>query len=135
MRCTDALSCLLVKYLRAYVGYTGAIHSLWVVGSDPPGSLIILIHCKSDIQHQNWNNAIHAIPSGNINFFVPMIEILLHSGRTVGASWHERKTQEREISRQGFYIPWTKAEINPVLGKAPKSMRHGTTNSRWGTEQ
>ena len=35
-------------------------------------------------------------------------------------SWHERKTQERETSRHGFYIPWTKAEINPVLGKAPK---------------
>ena len=35
-------------------------------------------------------------------------------------SWHERKTQERETSRHGFYIPWTKAEINPVLGKTPK---------------
>ena len=35
-------------------------------------------------------------------------------------SWHERKTQERETSRHGFYIPWKKAEINPVLGKAPK---------------
>ena len=35
-------------------------------------------------------------------------------------SWHERKTQERETSRHGFCIPWTKAEINPILGKAPK---------------
>ena len=35
-------------------------------------------------------------------------------------SWHERKTQERESSRHGFYMPWTKAELNPVLGKTPK---------------
>ena len=35
-------------------------------------------------------------------------------------SWHERKTQERETSCHGFYIPWTKAEINSVLGMTPK---------------
>ena len=35
-------------------------------------------------------------------------------------NWHEMKMQEREVSRRGFYIPWTKAEINPVLGNAPK---------------
>ncbi len=34
--------------------------------------------------------------------------------------WHERKIQEREASRRSFYIPWTKAEINQVLGNAPK---------------
>ena len=34
--------------------------------------------------------------------------------------WHEVKVQEREVSRRGFYVPWTKVEINPVLGNAPK---------------
>lgn len=34
--------------------------------------------------------------------------------------WHEMKMQEREVSRRGFYVPWTKAEINPILGNAPK---------------
>ncbi len=34
--------------------------------------------------------------------------------------WHERKIQEREPSRRGFYVPWTKPEINAVLGNAPK---------------
>lgn len=34
--------------------------------------------------------------------------------------WHETKIEEREVSRSGFYIPWTKAEINPVLGNDPK---------------
>ena len=34
--------------------------------------------------------------------------------------WHERKTQEREASRCGQYIPWTKNNINPMLGNAPK---------------
>ena len=36
------------------------------------------------------------------------------------AKWHEGKIQERETSRHGFYIPWTKDEINPILAKAPK---------------
>lgn len=36
------------------------------------------------------------------------------------ARWHERKIQEREPSRRGFYVPWTKPEINSVLGNAPK---------------
>ncbi len=39
---------------------------------------------------------------------------------TETTKWHERKMQEREASRRGFYIPWTKAEINPVLGNTPK---------------
>lgn len=34
--------------------------------------------------------------------------------------WHETKIEKREVSRSGFYIPWTKAEINSVLGNAPK---------------
>lgn len=34
--------------------------------------------------------------------------------------WHETKTQEREASRRGYYIPWTKSGLNPVLGNAPK---------------
>ena len=33
---------------------------------------------------------------------------------------HERKIQEREVSRRGFYAPWTRADINPVLGSSPK---------------
>lgn len=36
------------------------------------------------------------------------------------ARWHEVKTQEREVSRHGFYISWTKAKINPILENAPK---------------
>ena len=36
------------------------------------------------------------------------------------AKWHEVKTQEREVSRRGFYIPWTETKINPILGNAPK---------------
>lgn len=34
---------------------------------------------------------------------------------------YTRKTQERETSHHGFYVPWKKAEINPVLRKAPKN--------------
>jgi len=34
--------------------------------------------------------------------------------------WHERKTQEREASRSGQYIPWTKNNINATLGNVPK---------------
>ncbi len=34
--------------------------------------------------------------------------------------WHETKIEEREVSHHGYYIPWTKAEINPILGKTPK---------------
>ena len=33
---------------------------------------------------------------------------------------HERKTQEREASRYGYYIPWTKNSINPILGSTSK---------------
>lgn len=36
------------------------------------------------------------------------------------AKWHEVKTQEREVSRRGFYIPWTEAKINAIHGNAPK---------------
>ena len=35
-------------------------------------------------------------------------------------SWHERKTEEREVSRCGYYVPWTKNSINPILGSTPK---------------
>lgn len=34
--------------------------------------------------------------------------------------WHELKMQEREVSRHGFYVLSTKAEINPILANAPK---------------
>lgn len=34
--------------------------------------------------------------------------------------WHEKMIQERGVSRRGFYIPWTKAEIQLLLGNAPK---------------
>ena len=34
--------------------------------------------------------------------------------------WQEMKMQETEVSPRGFYVPWTKAEINPILGNAPK---------------
>ena len=47
-------------------------------------------------------------------------EILAQAQSRELAKWHEVKTQEREVSRRGFYIPWTKANINPVLGNAPK---------------
>ena len=40
-------------------------------------------------------------------------------------SWHERKIQEREPSRHGFYVPWTKPEIISVLGNAPKKYAAG----------
>ena len=33
--------------------------------------------------------------------------------------WHEKNIQEREVSRRGFYIPWTKG-VHPVLGNAAK---------------
>lgn len=37
--------------------------------------------------------------------------------------WHEMKMREREVSRRGFYVPWTKADINPILENAPKKIR------------
>lgn len=40
--------------------------------------------------------------------------------------WHEAKTQERENSRRGYYIPWKKAGINPTLANASKSTPHDT---------
>ena len=36
------------------------------------------------------------------------------------ARWHEIKTQERESSRRGFYVPWIKGKINGVLGNTSK---------------
>ncbi len=47
-------------------------------------------------------------------------ENLAQARRKEHAKWHEVKTQEREVSRQGFYIPWTETKINPILGNAPK---------------
>lgn len=51
------------------------------------------------------------------------------------AKWHEMKTQEREISRQGFYIPWTETKINPILGNTPKNTPHDIFSLRWDTAQ
>ena len=34
--------------------------------------------------------------------------------------WHEVKTQERDISRRGYYVPWTKGGINTTLANTPK---------------
>ena len=36
------------------------------------------------------------------------------------AKWHEVKREERDISRRGYYVPWTKGGINPTLANAPK---------------
>lgn len=36
------------------------------------------------------------------------------------AKWHKVNTQEREVSRRAFYILWTEAKINPILGNAQK---------------
>lgn len=36
------------------------------------------------------------------------------------AKWHEVKTQERDVSRRGYYVPWIKRGINPTLANAPK---------------
>ncbi len=47
-------------------------------------------------------------------------ENLAQARRRELSKWHEMKTQEREVSRRGFYIPWTEAKINPLLGNAPK---------------
>ena len=33
--------------------------------------------------------------------------------------WHEMKIQEREASRRGFYVPWTKADT----WKRPEKIR------------
>ena len=33
--------------------------------------------------------------------------------------WHETETQKREACC-GYYIPWTKSSLNPMLGSAPK---------------
>ena len=34
--------------------------------------------------------------------------------------WHEVKTQERDISRRGYYVPWKKGGINPTVANTPK---------------
>ena len=44
----------------------------------------------------------------------------IHARSTELTRWHKRKTQEREASHCGHYIPWTKNNINPVLENAPK---------------
>ena len=41
------------------------------------------------------------------------------------AKWHEIKTQESDISRRGYYVPWTKGGINPTL---PRNIHRGTTS-------
>ena len=47
--------------------------------------------------------------------------------------WHETKIEEREVSRRGFYIPWTKAEINSVLGKRPEKVCGTVLPTQGGT--
>ena len=34
--------------------------------------------------------------------------------------WHEQKAKEREANRRGFYIPYLKTQIHPLLGRATK---------------
>ena len=34
--------------------------------------------------------------------------------------WHEARTQERENSRRGYYLPWKKAGINSILANTSK---------------
>ncbi len=41
--------------------------------------------------------------------------------------------KEREVSHRGFYIPWTKAEINPVLGKRPEKIYGTVLPTQGGT--
>ena len=36
------------------------------------------------------------------------------------SAWHQKKAQEREASRRGFYISQAKCGINSTLGEAPK---------------
>lgn len=36
------------------------------------------------------------------------------------ARWHETKTQERETSRRGYYVPRTKEGISLILGNSSK---------------
>ena len=54
--------------------------------------------------------------------------------------WHETKMQEREASRCGYYIPWTRGGISPILGNAPKKyasryyqlkVGHGAVGTFW----
>ena len=40
---------------------------------------------------------------------------------------------EREASRRGYYIPWTKSSFTLHLEMHQKSTPHGTTNSKWDT--
>lgn len=34
--------------------------------------------------------------------------------------WHKTRMHEKETSYCGYYIPWTRGGINPILGNAPK---------------
>ncbi len=36
------------------------------------------------------------------------------------ANWHKMAIQDRETSRCGCHIPWTKRDIGLILGSAPK---------------
>ena len=35
-------------------------------------------------------------------------------------AWHDQKTKERESRKRGFYVPFSKAEMDPLLGKTKK---------------
>ena len=35
-------------------------------------------------------------------------------------AWHDQKTKERESRKSGFYVPSSKAQIDPLLGKTKK---------------
>lgn len=40
--------------------------------------------------------------------------------RIKGITWHKTETLDREASRRGYYISWTKEGISLILGSAPK---------------
>ncbi len=44
--------------------------------------------------------------------------------------WHETKSQEREISRRGFYIPRLEKGISKVLGSTSKNMSRVSSSSK-----
>ena len=61
--------------------------------------------------------------------------LLAHIRRNLTEAWskeltkgHEAKIKVREVSRRGYYIPWTKGSIKPTLANAPKNMHRGNTS-------
>ena len=50
-------------------------------------------------------------------------------------AWHDQKTKERESRKSGFYVPFSKAEMDPLLGKTKKVLPIAilpTENWTWG---